>query len=272
MKTSTFKSLCLAASLTSFCWNVAAQDNLQPRLEQIRREARDLLEKARDLKADGKNDEAETLARKAQELRRRADELTNRRNHRQENQDQVRSRPSERESAERRDGSRRVETEERVERRVRRFDEGNQAEDRDRIQPPRPPSTRRQAGPAPQRFPERPGFQRRDESGVPSRPGPQPPQFENSRGEFRGQPGQPGRPGAAAGPGAMDQFENRRQHVQEAIKHLHAAGLHEPAEQLAQRLNREMHDRQDRHNPEGFNPHQQQRERREPRGEPEGRR
>jgi hypothetical protein len=197
MNATHFAKWLLAASFTSFCLVVTAQDRSDP--EQLRTQARELMDKARDLKADGNVDESDKVARKAKELVRQADDLQ------QKRRDEQRDRTGD------------------VERPRRSESESDRSLARpERREPREPAPARRPLSRRP--LPEDRAYDR----GGPL-PDRLPPEFDRG-GEFRDD-GRFFRPGPW-----REEMAVRRYHIREAIRHLRAAGLDDAADRLEDRL------------------------------------
>jgi hypothetical protein len=186
-------------ALTS-CLAAVAQDRPGP--EQLRTEARELMDKARDLKADGKLDESENAARKAKELVRQADNM----------------------------------------RQKLRQQSGSSDEDRPTPRPPRDRIQSRPQNSDENRDVNRPDRPRRQEprDGLEQRP--LPPRSRDAWGgygprrPFLGGPGLRGGGGFNRFNGPPLDLAERRHHLKKAIKQLRLAGLYGEADRLEQRL------------------------------------
>jgi hypothetical protein len=198
MKTSHWSAIFLFSAI--FC-GIQREAFSAAQAENLKAEVQELMEKARDLKAEGRNEESERVARQAKVLERNARPFGESRQPRQAPErrrasaNRLRARLAELESAGRQEEAQSLrERLEMIEREADREAERARSDEEWR--------------------------QEQLERTV--EPKMAPPRFREERAPFPAREELP--------------VENRRQrlhHVEQAIEHLHAAGLHEPADQIA---------------------------------------
>jgi hypothetical protein len=263
MKNSLKKFILTAAATVLLGIAVSAADRPSP--DQLRAEAKELMAKAHELKEDGQAEASEKVLAKAKQLVRKADELSNadrpqpdRKKNAAREDDHGSGRTDE--HAQRRDSDNKAPREVREHREVREVREQREEREPRQRTELRVREERRDQAERPQRRVNREPQMNRPQ---PMQHSPQPGRsqghreqgqmhegnggihhFEAGRGpsqqhgrQFDGGHGnQPGTPGNRG----MSDFEQRKQHVREAIRHLRAAGFNQPADRLEDALRRRM--------------------------------